>query len=201
MTTELRQDYKIISDWVRPNSRVLDLGCGSGRLLKHLNTEKNVSGYGLELNEDKIQACIENGVSVIEQDIDAGLKNFKNQSYDFVIMSLALQALKHPNEALEEMLRVGREAIISFPNFAHYSPRLYLALKGKMPVSKKLPYQWYETPNIHLCTVNDFEYLCKEKGYTIEDRIVISTTGSASIAKLCPNLLAATAFYKISKKQ
>lgn len=194
----IRQDHRLIVNWVNPQSRVLDLGCGSGLLLKTLASEKQAFGYGLELNPEKIQTCIENGVNVIEHDIDSGLSKFPDQSYDYVIISLALQALKRPNETLDEMLRVGREVIISFPNFAHFRTRAYLALKGKMPVSKSLPYEWYETPNIHLCTIRDFEELCQSKGYRIVDRQLMNSEGQ-TLHSIWPNLFASTAFYKITR--
>ena len=196
----MRQDLSIIANWVKPGSRVLDLACGDGELLHYLETEKQVSGYGLEIDAEKITACIARGVDVIEQDLNRGLKNFADDSYDLVIMTQALQVLRRQDLALEEMLRVGRQAIVTFPNFAHWTCRLHLALKGRMPMSKTLPHQWYDTPNIHLFTFSDFEELCREKGIRILDRAVgdFAYEGHWK-ARLWPNLFGEVAIYRISR--
>jgi methionine biosynthesis protein MetW len=148
----LRPDLTIIQHWVKPNSQVLDLGCGEGELLSYLKAEKSVRGYGLEINPEKITHCIKNGINVIEQNLDTGLSNFKDNSIDTVVMAQALQAVQNPDLLVDEMLRIGNQAIVTFPNFGYWRTRLYLLLKGRMPMSESLPYNWYDTPNIHLCT-------------------------------------------------
>lgn len=197
----IRFDHEIITYWVDPNDTVLDLGCGNGSLLKLLEFERSASGYGLEIDEQKIQACVENGVAVIEQNLDdAGLKNFDDQSFDKVVMSMALQAMTKPEHVLEEVLRVGKKAIITFPNFGHWSTRYYLFFRGLMPISKALPHTWYNTPNIHLCTVKDFEALCKKKGFVIQKRRVTDSQHRYNFwTKWFPNLMGELAFYCISQ--
>ena len=150
----MRIDQKIIENWIKPNARVLDLGCGDGSLLNHLTQTKNIRGYGLEISEAGLLACVKKGINVIEQDLDGGLSNFADQSFDTVIMSQVLQTMHYPDKVLAEMMRVGREAIVTFPNFGHWRARWHLAVGGKMPVSDLLPYEWYNTPNIHFCTCN-----------------------------------------------
>ena len=159
----MRHDLIILKQWIQPLARVLDLGCGDGALLDDLVNEKNISGLGIEIDADNIIGCIGKGLSVIEQDIDNGLSNFSDNSFDTVLLTQTLQAVRRPDFVLEEMLRVGKECIITFPNFGHWQARCYLMLRGKMPVSKMMPYNWYDTPNIHFCTVKDFENLCVEK--------------------------------------
>lgn len=196
----MRQDLSIIADWIRPQTRVLDLACGDGELLSYLQQHKQVSGYGLEIDAEKITACIAKGVDVIEQDLNRGLSNFADASYDTVIMTQALQVLRRQDLALDEMLRVGQEAIVTFPNFAHWRCRLYLTFRGKLPVSKTLPYEWYDTPNIHLITFKDFEALCAAKGLKILDRAVgdLAYKGHWK-ARLWPNLFGEVAIYKLGR--
>ena len=197
----MRADLDIIFDWIHPNSRVLDLGCGDGTLLKKLEEEKSVAGYGLEINPEHITSCLKKGVNVIEQDLDQGeLNRFKEKSFDVVIMTQALQAVRRPDKMLDEMLRLGKECVITFPNFGHWSLRFYLAWKGKMPMSKTLPYTWYNTPNIHLCTFKDFEELCVQKGITIKRRTVVdSEHKSRWFDQIFPNLLGRIAIYQVSR--
>lgn len=161
-----RPDLAIISEWVRPGSRVLDLGCGDGTLLDHLARTRQVRGYGLEIDPDNFADCIARGVNVIHADVDDGLQEFATDSFDYVVMTQTLQALARPDDALAEMLRVGRFVIVTFPNFGHWRVRAAL-LNGRMPRTPALPAQWYDTENIHLCTVNDFERLCAERGFRI----------------------------------
>ncbi len=198
----MRGDLEIISPWVSKCSTVLDLGCGDGTLLAHLQKEKQVLGYGLEIDGDQITRCIENGVNVIEHDLDEkGLASFGDKQFDTVIMTQALQAVRRPDEMIEEMLRLGRQGIVTFPNFGHWRCRQYLLFNGKMPMSKTLPHTWFNTPNIHLCTFKDFELLCHQKGIRIVDKIEVNADfREHSFAKLWPNFLAEFAVYRIELK-
>ncbi|MCG8670432.1 MAG: methionine biosynthesis protein MetW [Pseudomonadales bacterium] len=196
----MRHDLATIQTWIRPNSSVLDLGCGDGSLLASLAKEKNVAGYGIEINEAHLIECIKKNVNVIEQDLDADLDNFKSQSFDTVVMTQALQAVRYPDKVIDDMLRIGKECVITFPNFGHWRCRLYLALKGRMPVSKILPYTWYNTPNIHLCTFRDFEALCHRKSLTILNRTVVDSNDNDNpLIRWFPNLFGETAIYHITR--
>ncbi len=196
----MRADLEIIQEWIKPGSRLLDLGCGDGELLRYLSEQRKVAGYGLEIDPEKINACIENGVNVIEQNLDTGLSNFGDHTFDSVLMTQALQAVHYPDQVLEEMLRIGREAILTFPNFAHWRCRLYLGTKGRMPVSEFMPYTWYNTPNIHFCTFKDFEALCRERSIRILDRLVVDQTHRSSmLSGLWPNLLGEIAIYRVTR--
>jgi methionine biosynthesis protein MetW len=196
----MRFDLTLIQPWIKPGSRVLDLGCGDGMLLKTLKEERQVYGVGLEIDPDNITQALRNGINVIEHDLNTGLSNFQDQSFDVVVMTLALQTLRYPHLVIDEMLRVGRECIVTFPNFGHWRSRWHLSSKGKMPVSKFLPYTWYDTPNIHFCTVKDFEALCAEKQIRVRNRAVISGDQSLNpLTSRMPNLFGVTAIYHISK--
>jgi len=195
----MRTDLSVVESWVQEGSYVLDLGCGDGTLLNDLAIKKNCSGYGLEIDQEKITACIEKGISVIEQDLDTGLKNFESQSVDVVVMSQTLQAVMYPELLLDEMLRVGRECIVSFPNFGHWRCRLHLALQGRMPVSKLLHYRWYNTPNIHLCTIKDFQNLCFEKKIRIINRTVVSSSPMDQLFMKPANFFGETAVYHLAR--
>lgn len=196
----LRSDLDIISHWVAPDSRVLDLGCGGGELLARLTETKQVLGYGLEIDQANIAACFTRGVNVIEQDIDHGLGNFPDYHFDHVIMTQALQAVQRPDAVLAEMLRVGKDAIVTFPNFGYWRVRGYLFFKGRMPVSKTLPYQWFDTPNIHLCTVRDFETHCVKNDIHILERVLAGKDHHDSIwTRLWPNLFAEVAIYRVRR--
>jgi len=198
----MRADLEIIQQWIRPGHRVLDLGCGDGTLLDFLQRERGASGFGLEINPEHITTCMSRGVSVIEHNIDThGLGNFDDGSFDVVLMTQALQAVRRPDKALDEMLRVGREGIVTFPNFAYWRLRWGLALSGRMPESEALPYKWYNTPNIRLCTFKDFEALCQQKGISITSRRVVDGQHQNSLlARLWPNLLGQIAIYRITRE-
>jgi methionine biosynthesis protein MetW len=196
----MRTDLRIIADLINPNAAVLDLGCGDGELLAHLQAEKNVNGYGLEIDADNITTCINKGVNVIEQDLDTGLENFANQSFDMVVMTETLQSVKAPDRLLHEMLRIGEQCIVTFPNFAYWRCRAHLALRGRMPVSKHLPHSWYDTPNIHLCTFKDFEVLCREESLHIIERFTVDALHSTRpMINRFPNFFGAFAFYRLGK--
>ena len=189
-----------INDWISRDSKVLDLGCGGGSLLNDLRKEKSASGLGIEIDAEKIKSCLEKGISVIEQDIDSGLENFSNQSFDYVVMSQSIQALKKPEVALEEIVRIGKECIVSIPNFANIKCRLQLFFKGQMPVSSALPHNWYSTPNLHLCSLEDFEELCKKSNIAIIERRLSKINGEENfLMKLLPNLFSEVALYKLVK--
>ncbi|MBP7178082.1 MAG: methionine biosynthesis protein MetW [Moraxellaceae bacterium] len=196
----MRLDLALAEKWVTPASRVLDLGCGDGELLAHLRDSFAVRGYGIEIDADRITACIARSINVVEQNLNVGLGNFRDASFDTVIMTQALQAVEKPDVLLDDMLRVGREAIITFPNFAYWKTRFYLTLKGMMPVSEALPYTWYNTPNIHLCTFHDFDSLCREKGIRVLDRIAVDGGQQGSrLARLFPNLFGEVAIYRLTR--
>jgi len=202
----MRHDLVTLNQWIDTGSRVLDLGCGEGILLEHLVDNKAVRGLGVEIDADNITRCIAKGLNVIEQDIDNGLNNFADNSFDTVLLTQTLQAVRRPDYVLQEMLRVGKECIITFPNFGHWQVRLYLMLRGKMPVSKMMPYHWYDTPNIHFCTVKDFELLCKEQNIKILHRTVQAVQGVDEkiqkphwYKKLWPNFLGAHAIYHVTR--
>ena len=199
---DLRADLAIISQWIKPGTKVLDLGCGDGTLLFYLRDQRNVLGYGLEISPSNIEVCIEKNINVIQANLNNGLKAyFSNNSFDSVIMSQTLQATEQPDLLIEEMLRVGNEGIVTFPNMAHWSARFQLGLKGVMPVTKNLPNQWFNTPNVHLCTVNDFEKLCKKHDIEILQRSVVdhSHKRGSLLMRLFPNLFGEIAIYRFRR--
>lgn len=196
----MRADLEIIYQWIASNSRVLDLGCGDGELLYHLQNSRGVTGLGMEIENSKIIASVARGISVVKQDLNKGLANLEDKSFDTVVMTQSFQQLAAPHLALDELLRIGSEAIVTFPNFGHWTTRKYLGFKGRMPMSETLPHMWYDTPNIHLCTFKDFEVLCAEKNIYIKDRMVVdSSHQSRWFINLFPNILGEVAIYRLSK--
>jgi methionine biosynthesis protein MetW len=195
-----RIDYKLIEDLVPEGATVLDLACGDGELLSELIAGKHVHGSGVEIDQAAVEKCIARGLSVFHGDLDAGLADFTDQSHDVVILSLSLQQLRRPRMIVREMVRVGRLAIVSFPNFAHWSTRLQLFARGRMPVTRDLPYQWWDTPNIHLCTIQDFRALCREEGLRIEHELYLSGTDRpAPEHPYLPNLLARIGIFAVAR--
>ncbi len=200
MSVSKRPDLQILEHWIPQGAHVLDLGCGDGRLLAELQAKKKISGYGLEIDASNIEACVSRGVSVIERNIDQGLGPFARDQFDTVIMAQAIQAVRRPDEVLQEMLRVGKEGIVTFPNFGYWKIRLQLAFFGRMPVSKALPHRWYDTPNIHLCTFKDFEALCRQLGIQVLERCVVDSSYRKSRRKIWwPNLFGETAVYRLAR--
>ena len=203
MPSTLRPDLDIIADWIAPGASVLDLGCGDGALLHHLKTEKQVNGYGLEIDQRNLETCIERDLNVIQADLNEGLAQyFSDDRFDYVVMSQTLQATRRPDLLVEEMLRVGKQGIITFPNMAYWKGRVQLGIEGIMPVTKSLPNEWYDTPNIHLCTVKDFERLCEQRNIAIMQRTFVDHTHRKSTLamRLFPNLFGEIAIYHFCKK-
>ena len=193
-----RQDFAIIASWIPFSGKVLDLGCGDGALLKFLRDSMEARGYGVEKDDRNWLSCLENGINVLQMDLEAGLSGFDDQSFDTVILSQTLQAMHHTEDIVQEMLRVGKEAIVTFPNFGYWLNRLQIALGGHMPVSDDLPYQWYDTPNVHLCTIQDFDNFCENHKIRILERKVI-TRGNEVHA--FSNLRGALAMYRLKACQ
>jgi len=198
MKNQTRPDLQTICEWIKPKSRILDLGCGDGTLLAMLKEERNVNGYGLEIEINNIVKCVSAGVNVVQADLNAGLSNFDDKTFDYVVMTQALQAVERPDRLLNDMLRVGHEGIVTFPNFGHYRSRLQLFFGGHMPVTPTLPSKWFNTQNIHLCTLQDFERLCADNKIEILQRTVVDRDHRSSLGmKLFPNLLGEVAIYRI----
>lgn len=191
---------KIINEWIPDNSKVIDFGCGDGSLLKELIDTKKVKGYGVEIDHKKIQECIEKGVSVIQQDIDAGIQEFESSNFDISIMASSIQCLKNPHLALRRMLKLSNQCVVTLPNLGYWRCRVDL-VSGKMPVTPNLPSSWYETENVHLCTINDFEKLCSDEGFVIYKRLFLNPKRQQSIlASLSPNLFASEGVYLLGRK-
>ena len=190
---------EIIKKWVPENSKVIDFGCGNGSLLDELIIDKNILGYGVEINDLKIAECIQKGVPVIKQDIDKGINEFISSNFDLSIMARSIQCLKNPDLALNEMLQISKRCVVTVPNLGYWRCRINLA-SGKMPVTPELPSSWYETENIHLCTIKDFEKLCLDKNIKVKDKIFINRQGTqSSLSLISPNLFAVEGVYLLEK--
>ena len=192
-----RKDFKLISEWIQPNSRVLDLGCGDGSLLKLLIEKRNIRGYGIDTSVDKIIKSVNNNINVINTNINHKLDYFSNKSFNYVILAQSLQVVENPVELIREMLRVGDEAIISFPNMGYWKSRLYLFLKGRMPVTEELPHSWYSTPNIHLCTIKDFKEMCNMNEFTIMEEVINNRENSSLSSNYFSNFFAESVIFRI----
>lgn len=201
--TSIRPEFQLISDWIQPNSHVLDLGCGDGQLLTYLRDKSNISGYGMEIDPEKNIKAMQAGLNVIQSNLDINniCDYFDEGSFDYLIMTQAIQVVTRPDLLLDEMLAVGKQCIITFPNFGHWRMRLQLLLKGRMPETETLPYHWYDTPNIRMCTFKDFEALCSQKNIEVVDRTVVNSSHQSGWGmKLFPNWLGEVALYKIQRK-
>jgi len=190
---------KIINSWVPENSKVIDFGCGDGSLLKELFENKQVLGYGVEISDTKIEKCIEKGIPVIKLDIDKGLNDFMSSDFDLSIMARSIQCLKNPDLALNRMLELSKRCVVTLPNLGYWRCRINLA-SGKMPITPELPSSWYETENIHLCTIKDFENLCLKENINIKDKVFINRNGDqGGLSKINPNLFAVEGVYLLEK--
>lgn len=192
----IRPDFDVVTHWVPPGTTVLDLGCGDGELLARLVRERQVKGYGVEIADTGVLASQQRGLNIVQADIEGGLNLFGDAAFDLVILSQTLQATRHTEALVNEVLRVGKSAIVTLPNFGHWSVRWQLGVGGRMPVSKRLPYQWYDTPNVHFSTIRDFDVFCAEKGITVERRAVLA--GGREIS-LLPNVRGETALFQIRR--
>lgn len=192
-----RYDFEVITEWISPGEKVLDLACGDGSLLKHLNKVRQVYGYGVEKDPDKLVACIANGINVLQVDLERGLAGFEDGFFDHVLMSLSLQAIHNTQGILAEMLRVGREAVVSFPNFGYWRHRQSI-LNGRMPVSESLPHQWFNTPNVRFFTIADFDALCEQNGIAVRERLAFD---EGKLVTEEPNFLASVAVYRLGRER
>ena len=193
-----RGDIDAIVSWIPEGGKVLDLGCGDGELLNRLQVEKRVEGLGVDIDPANISAVVEKGLRAVQQDMEDGLENFEASRFDAVIIAYSLQVLERPHAVLERIVSIGAEAIVTFPNFGHWRSRLSLLVSGRMPKTKALPYSWFNTPNIHLCTVADFETLCRELNIIVVERRMSSSVGL--LAQVWPNLFARSASYRITRQ-
>ncbi|MBI5555162.1 MAG: methionine biosynthesis protein MetW [Elusimicrobia bacterium] len=193
---EISFEHRLIAGLIKPNSTVLDLGCGDGELLAFLARHKQVSGQGIEIDEQAIYKCVARGLSVFHGDLDSGLKDWEAQSFDYLILDQSLQQVIHPDTVLQEALRLGKEVIVGFPNFVHFSARWQLAFRGRVPVTPALPFEWYNTPNLHFLSLLDFEDYCAKREIAVKKKIFISDN---KIIRFLPNLRAETGIFLIKK--
>jgi methionine biosynthesis protein MetW len=191
-------DYELIESLIEPNSMVLDVGCGDGGLLANLVRDKNIKGEGIELDQELVLDCICRGLPIIQQDVEQGLRFYGDKSFDYVILSQTVQTIKNPEKVFNELLRVGKKVIVSFPNFAHWRCRAQLFFLGKAPVTRQLPFEWHNTPNVHCLSLKDFDGFCKKLGVRIEKRIPLVKTQPGPV-KFAPNLFAEQVVYVTSK--
>lgn len=198
MAKSSKLEHRIILDWVKQSSSVLDLGCGDGELTKLLVHKKHVRAQGIEIDEQAIHKCVANGLSVFQQDIDTGLAEYSDNSFDYVILSQTLQQVKKPDFVLKEALRVGRQTIVSFPNFVYYPARFQIFFKGRVPVTPSLPHEWYDTPNLHFLGISDFIEYCNQRKITIKDSAFIRKNKSV---RLFPNFFAEIGVFLIFDEQ
>jgi len=197
--TRIRVDYDQIESLIEPDSTVLDIGCGDGQLLANLTADKNIKGMGIELDQDLVLACVEKGLPIVQHDVEQGLENYTDKSYDYVILSQTVQTIKNTEKVFKELLRVGRKVIVSFPNFAYWLCRAQLLLQGKAPVTKQLPFDWCNSPNIHCLSLKDFDMFCRKLGVKVERKIPLHKT-TLSPVKFAPNLFAEQVVYVTSKE-
>ena len=203
VTETIRFDLQVIADWIEPGSRVLDLGCGKGDLLAWLTANKQIVGTGIELDKEKAAYCIGRGLSVLQGDLSEEVADYPDKSFDYVILSQTLQQIYEPAQLLYSLSRIGRRVIVSFPNFSHYTIRLQLMFSGHAPKNDQLPYSWYDTPNIRVITLSDFQKFARDVGYTIVKEIAINTNSansSGSVVDFLPNLRATYGIFVIEKK-
>ena len=192
----VRPDFDVVTNWVPQGASVLDLGCGDGELLARLQRERGTIGYGVEIEDGAVLACLNRGLNVLQGNIESGLNLFDDGAFDVVILSQTLQATRHTEALVREVLRVGKSAIVTLPNFGHWSVRWQLGFGGRMPVSKRLPYQWYDTPNVHFSTITDFDVFCADKGISVVRRVALA---GGSAIKFLPNVRGETAVFQIRK--
>lgn len=201
MNQPLRRDLQCLADLIEPKSHLMEIGCGDGELLSYLAKHRQVDGRGIELSQNGVSACVKNGLSVIQGDADVDLQYYPDNCFDYAVSSQVIQATRNPREVIGQMMRIAKRAVISLPNFGYWYNRYYLCVKGRMPVSKTLSYQWYDTPNIHFSTIRDFEALCQEMHYTVEKKLYLTPEGEVITSPLglaCPNFFAEKCVFVLS---
>ena len=195
---KLRLDHRIIADIIKPSSKVLDLGCGKGDLLEYLVKTRNIEGYGIEISESAIYSCVEKGLSVSHENIDSGLKDYPDKFFDYVIFNQTMQQVNKPKKAINRALRIGRKVIVGFPNFCHIHSRHQMSVKGRAPITRSLPYNWYDTPNMHFLGIKDFHIFCRNEKLKVEK---IYYLAKERAIRILPNLFAYNAIFLITKNQ
>ena len=184
----MKQEFKIISDFIEKNTRVLDVGCGDGTLMEYLKTNKEIDIRGIEISKNNSQKCVGKGLTVIEGDAEKDLTQFPDGSFDFVILSQTLQAFLNPETVIQELLRIGKKAIVTVPNFGFWKVRLHLLIKGTMPITKNLPDEWYNTPNLHMCTIKDFYNFCHDRGIKLDKALALQNEKTSYINEINLNI-------------